>query len=248
MKLVIWSKDMAELLHEKIYNDLLNRILDHQYEEGDMLPTESEMEQIYAASKAPIRQALTRLQKAGFIIRKAGKGTFVSGRVNWPHANMGGHAEEFLQKGPLLYCKTLTIVDKALTHAETAYMHRETGSTALYLERMRYYKDKPIHYLQHYIIDPGVNLKEKLQLEGNFSSLLALYDKYGIKFGKTEDVLEAVAAPARVAEHLDVAKGTPLLLINRCTYNKDGSLLEFVKFYILTKEWKYRAYYLDDFV
>lgn len=239
---------MSELLHEKIYNDLLSKIRAHQYEEGDVLPTESEMERIYGASKAPIRQALMRLHKEGFIIRKAGKGTFVSGRVNWPYANMGGHGEEFAAKGPLLYCKTLQIADVTLSSAESVYMHREAGSAALYVERVRYYKDKPIHYLQHYILDPGIMLKERLQTEGHFSSLLALYDKYGIKIGKTEDVLEAVAASAKVAEHLGVSKGAPVLLINRCTFNSDGTLLEFVRFYILTQNWKYRAHYSENYI
>lgn len=239
---------MSELLHERIYADLLRKIKEHLYDEGDMLPTENEMEGIYNASKAPIRQALTRLHKEGFIIRKAGKGTFVAGRSSWPHVNLGGHAEEFAAKGKLLYCKTLSVEPVLITAAEEAYMQQPVGTSALYVERVRYYQDAPVHYLQHYILDSGLKLQERLRQEGNFSSLLYLYDKYGIRISKTDDELEAVAASDSVAAQLQVAEGTPLLRINRCTYRDDGSLLEFVRFYILTDNWKYRAHYRSTYL
>mgnify|MGYP001297240977 CR=1 FL=1 len=56
---------MTESLHEKIYNELLHKIKTHFYEEGDQLPTEAELALQYNASKAPVRQALDRLQQEG---------------------------------------------------------------------------------------------------------------------------------------------------------------------------------------
>lgn len=234
---------MAEPLHELIYQDIKKKIMEHIYTEGSLLPTELEMESIYNASRAPVRQALSRLSKDGYIFRRAGKGTFVAGRLNWPFPQLGGHAQEFAKKGKYLHCETISIIEKHPSIALARVMGISPDENILNVKRVRYYKDKPIHYLCHYIL--GVD-KDFLIKEGNFSSLHAIYVQLGIDIGSTEDELEAMAATSEMANILNIAEGTPILCINRKTFKKDGTLLEFMHYYINSKEWKYRTKYVLD--
>ena len=233
---------MTESLHEKIYNELLHKIKTHFYEEGDQLPTEAELALQYNASKAPVRQALDRLQQEGFILRRPGKGTFIAGRREWPHLNLGGFEQDFEENNQYLYCKTLSVEDQPLPKEIAEAEGIPASTPAVSVRRIRYFKDKPLYYLHHFIFEVDSTLIKK---EGNFSSLLAIYDQKHIPIVRTEDELQAVPAPQQVAELLKVPPHTAVLLINRKTYREKDRLLEFVRFYVLTEEWKYRVHYQE---
>ena len=73
--------------------------------------------------------------------------------------------------------------------------------------------------------------------------MLALYDKYHRAIGQTAEVLEAVGAQGEAAKQLQVPEGTPVMQVSRKTYGQDGRLVEYVRFYVLTADWKYRTSY-----
>jgi len=49
---------------------------------GDQLPTELQLCEVHAISRAPVRQALTELAGEGWVYRRAGQGTFVAPQVH----------------------------------------------------------------------------------------------------------------------------------------------------------------------
>lgn len=64
----------------KIYSDILNRILQGEYKEGDRLPTEHALAARFAASRPTVREALARLRADGIIMTRHGAGTTVARR------------------------------------------------------------------------------------------------------------------------------------------------------------------------
>lgn len=226
-------------LNAMVYKDLYNKIKTGYYKEGDLLPTEVEMESIYGISRAPIRQALGKLVNEGLVKRQAGKGTFVSFINNLAYSEMNGFGQEFLEKGNKLECKTLLIKSKKLP-ADIAGKLDIDVVKAAYLERVRLYKSQPIQFLRHYVfcLSP-----DKLKQEGDFHSLLEVYDKHSIDITGAKEVIEAIGADAAVAEALCVEQGTPLLHIERTTYYDQERIAEYLDFYILTAKWKYRMSY-----
>mgnify|MGYP000056124999 FL=1 len=231
---------MKEPIYETIYQDLLKKIEGHVYGEGAKLPTEKELCATFGASKAPVRQALEKLSMEGFIDRRAGKGTFVKGLKKWPHVELSGFGQEFSQKAAYLTCHTLSVQEKHCPTGLANLLEVPVGTGMVSVRRLRFYKERPIYYLQHYII--GV-AGEFIRSKENFSSMLALYDELHIPIQRTKDEIQAVGAPPEIAALLQIPYGTPLMLVNRRTYREDGSLLEYVSFYILTENWKYRAEY-----
>ncbi|HEY3600061.1 MAG TPA: FadR/GntR family transcriptional regulator [Paraburkholderia sp.] len=67
-------------LPDKIYGDILNRILDGEYQEGERLPTEHALAERFDTSRPTIREALARLRADGIIVTRHGSGTTVARR------------------------------------------------------------------------------------------------------------------------------------------------------------------------
>lgn len=67
----------AKSLAREVMNDLVERIRQGVYRPGDRLPTEPEIMAEQGVSRTVVREALSRLQAAGFAETKHGVGTFV---------------------------------------------------------------------------------------------------------------------------------------------------------------------------
>ena len=67
-------------LYFQLKEQIRQRILDGEYKEGDLIPSEREFSDRYELSSTTIRRALNDLVQENFLERKAGKGTFVRRR------------------------------------------------------------------------------------------------------------------------------------------------------------------------
>ncbi len=61
----------------RIYSDILNRIIDGEYNEGDRLPTEHALAEQFSTSRPTVREALAQLRADGIIATRHGSGTTV---------------------------------------------------------------------------------------------------------------------------------------------------------------------------
>ena len=68
-------------LYRKISEDLRNRIISGEYQNGDSLPSERELSEMFGVERMTVRRALDLLVKDGLIIKKAGYGS----RVTYSH-------------------------------------------------------------------------------------------------------------------------------------------------------------------
>lgn len=64
-------------MYEQIYDDLAEQIRTKHYKEGDRVPSEKELAELYNVSRITSKKALELLANEGFIIRLPGKGSFV---------------------------------------------------------------------------------------------------------------------------------------------------------------------------
>ncbi|MCI8417696.1 MAG: FadR family transcriptional regulator [Lachnospiraceae bacterium] len=62
---------------EEVYNQLVQGILNGDWEKGCLLPSENELAQKFQVSRVPIREAIQRLKAMGVVESQQGKGTYV---------------------------------------------------------------------------------------------------------------------------------------------------------------------------
>ncbi|MDR5824825.1 FadR/GntR family transcriptional regulator [Caballeronia sp. LZ043] len=67
-------------LADRIYSDILNRIVEGEFKEGDRLLTEHALAERFATSRPTVREALARLRADGIIVTRRGSGTVVGRR------------------------------------------------------------------------------------------------------------------------------------------------------------------------
>ena len=69
-------------LWSQLYDILESRILNGEYKEGEVLPSELSLMEEFEVSRVTVRQAMDKLINAKLIVRKRGKGTIVLKREN----------------------------------------------------------------------------------------------------------------------------------------------------------------------
>lgn len=69
-----------ERLGDRLYGQILDQIVSGTLKEGDKLPSENQICQLFGVSRPTVREALMRLQADGLVISRQGSGTYVQRR------------------------------------------------------------------------------------------------------------------------------------------------------------------------
>ena len=175
------------------------------------------------------RQALQLLKSQGFAARHRGRGTFVTlPKVEKDIAHLAGFTAEMQALGmkassQLLASETITATDEVATQLAI-----ETGSPAFRLCRLRLADGLPVAIEESYLSKakfPGI---EKLHFVRR-SLYQTLRERYGVRFGIADEILEARAATRQEAELLKIPSRSSLLVISRTLMNIDGEPVEMAR-------------------
>lgn len=71
------SRRQGEKLSDRVYGDIIDRIIQGEYHEGQRLPSEESLAQHHGVSRPIVRQALSRLREDGLLRSHRGAGSFV---------------------------------------------------------------------------------------------------------------------------------------------------------------------------
>ncbi|MFC3419015.1 GntR family transcriptional regulator [Salinicoccus hispanicus] len=230
-------------LNEQVYNDLLTQIHNGFYNIGEKIPTEKELMEKYSISRSPVRDALKRLQNEGYINRIPKNGSIViaSSRVNRTISYKGGFSKYFSENWDEI--KTITLDISEVNDSEIAEKLSLKNNNLLRLLRVRKYKGKPVFFLKtYYPIDFLSHVSEQDFYEVN-NLRDWIQSKASIQFKYTNETLESVEADRLVQNHLELESGSPVLKINRLTYDSEHLPAEFVEYYVNTEIWKYHIDY-----
>lgn len=232
-------------LTQQIFEDIYNKIKTGYYSVGDLLPTEYEMQEIYGVSRAPVREALKRLQNEGFIVRKAGVGSVVAENTVFSRwAPMGGFSYHFRNKTSHIECNTIdvsiAIVDKSIT--DRLKVAEETP--LVQVTRVRKENNIPMFLLKHYYVDVDM---EKIKEAGDILYMRQFASQVlGIEFQYVDEELMACNADLQLSHYLNTEVGKALLKSKRISYNSNYEPVEYVEYYVNTDNWPYKILFSKD--
>ena len=197
---------------------------------GDLLPSEAELCQALHISRNTVRQAIGMLEDEGLVVRKRGRGTFVSDPASNPRGVRYSFTTEVtsLGKDP-----SSTLVDFQILDASGAICERMelTAGTPVYcFTRVRNVDGAPLiletSYYPQYTYP---HLTEELLQTHSFYSLL--YHEGIVPFS-AEESYAPVTLNSDQAELLHVAAGSCAFYHQRRTRAEDGRIYEYTRSYI----------------
>ena len=205
-----------ELLYRKLQQNIKAQIIAGIYKEGDLLPSETELQQIYAVTRSTVRQALGELVKERYIRKKKGKGSFVMKRQRHTLGllSVKGFTEVVSEKK--MAVSTFILQKPVVTPWDDSFFYPlddvEVKVGCIFLKRLRCVEDEPVMLETTYV--SNVNLPRFCTRPFVKNSLFeTLSVNYALEITRVEQDLRAVTADVEAAVHLRVEIGSPLLLI-----------------------------------
>jgi DNA-binding GntR family transcriptional regulator len=201
--------------YRKLYEILRKHILDGVYREGNFLPSENELCQLYGMTRPTVRQSLSTLSNDGYIRKHQGKGSIVH---NLPKEigilSVSGTTSAVGDRK----LKTTIIVKPVLMQWPADFMftltNLEKESGCIYMERVRFLEDIPIFYDISYIANLNLPRITARQFE-NKSLFQILRDYYRIEIKSGEQRIKAIPANTKISRFLHLKKDQPVLHLER---------------------------------
>ncbi|WP_170214945.1 MULTISPECIES: GntR family transcriptional regulator [Streptomyces] len=209
-------------LHARISDDLRGRIHDWELSPGDLLPSESALQEQFAVSRSVVRQALSTLEAEGLVRRAKGRGTVVAprGELHRDVDLSSGLMAQLQQRGT----RTTTEVLR-LEQAEPPQHVTSLGAPVTLLERLRRVDGRPAAFIRTYLpVGIGEALGREALTDTSLHQVVA--EVTGRRVADGRRTIRAVAAAPPLDTVLDVAAGAPLLLLEGMSVDQDGRPVE----------------------
>lgn len=225
-------------LYKQVYDTLIVRLADGFWKPGAALPSEFSLADQLGVSQGTVRKALNQLVAENILVRRQGKGTYVSEHTQessmfrfFRYREAGG--DDLIPVTEIIDIKTRQANDR-----EAEKLNLEAERRVVQVTRIRSINGKPAIFervLQPLAVFPDID--KELELP---NSLYTLYqEKYNISIVEVRDELQAVSLPKDIAEHLKLAVNSPALMTERASINIDGRVAEWSQAFCSTDNFVY---------
>jgi GntR family transcriptional regulator len=213
----------------QIQDYLIDWIETNRLAPGDLIPTERELSEKFGVSRMTVRHAITSLVSKGLINRIQGKGSYVAEpKVEHDIGLLLSFTESTLSKGIKPGGKILQFTQIEADEKLARFLNLGLGKRVHHLVRLRFGNNVPMVIERCYF--PVYRFPQiELYDLGNQSLYHIWKDVYGTSFGRMRQTLEPVAADEFEAQVLEVPIGSPVMLVERLTYDAVGTPIEYAK-------------------
>ncbi|CAM3788869.1 GntR family transcriptional regulator [Mesobacillus zeae] len=211
-----------------------------ELEPGDALPSEREYSETYQISRMTVRQAVNQLVQNGMLYRQQGKGTFVAERkIEKQLLGLTSFTEDMQGRG-VQTSSDVVEFNIVLANAYIAGQMQLKKKDPVYeIKRIRLAENTPMAYEITYL---PATLLNGLTKEAAAQSIYRYIEQHlNSPIGQAKQTIEASAADDVEAEYLQIAKGSPILLIERNTRLKDGTPVELAKSVYRADRYKFKV-------
>jgi GntR family transcriptional regulator len=212
------------------YYQQLKRILVTEIQslnEGDLLPSESDLCRTYSVSRTVVRQALDEIEREGLVVKVKGKGTFVTGRkmnTSFVQHSLGFY-DSMVKAGHTVRSRVLCNELGPSPVSLAPLFGLGIGDEVIIFDRIRTVDDRPVQVVRTTL--PSRMFPGFTDLDMTDRSLYqVMADIYGVRPAGGSRSIEAEAMPADIAADLGVEPGMPALRIESISRNTDGVVFE----------------------
>lgn len=246
------DETLPEPLYAQLRDILKNKIVQGEYPVGKRIPSEDQLNAQYGVSRITIRRALSELANEGYLIKRVGKGSYVSDSwaktdvsskvsVRFPQNNdvqafsESCLANDLIPGATLVRCLQISGIE-----SERSFFGFGSDGKLLLVERIRTADGLPIMVEENLFPYDRYSFIEDEDLTD-----VSLYKLIGCH-GYTEPclrepcALELEKCPQKYATLLEVPAGEPLFCLTGRYYDSDGSAMYLGKQHIVGTRYTFR--------
>jgi len=207
-------------LRSQIISHVVGRIISGEWKPGDRIPSEHALTVMLGVSRMTVHHALRDLAGRGFLVRRAGSGTFVAEPsayvTEYRHLDI---IDEVTKRGGLYRGEVLRRELRRASTVEAAAFEIDNQASLFHAMILHYENDAPIE-LEDRLIAPRFlpdAMAIDLTRQTMFSRLMLVRPHR-----EGSEALRAITGSPGEVELLGVDTGTPLLEVVRRTWSPEG--------------------------
>jgi GntR family transcriptional regulator len=214
----------------QIADRLRASIASGEFQPGDVLPSEAEINVAFKVSRTTARASLDRLRQEGLISRKSGLGSVVlKPKVEQPVNQLASFAEDMRRRGLKASYATFIAAPAAPSAEAARALGIDGNASAFFIQRLLLANDEPMGMSESWLAPSalGDNAGPTTEELDAGSLYQWLSSRCGIQIAGAKEFIEAAVADAAMSQWLDVATGAPLLVARRRSHSVDGAPIEY---------------------
>jgi GntR family transcriptional regulator len=228
-------------LYQQIKALITQSLQSGEWKPGEMIPSEVELATRFKVSQGTVRKAIDELATENLVMRRQGKGTFVS-----THHEERAHFR-FLRLMPdegVPHHPDNKIIDvkRLRAPAEVArLLDLKAGDAVVYIKRVQSFEGEPTILEELWLpglLFKGLTAERLVEYKGPMYGLFE--SEFGTRMIRATEKIRAVAADAAAAEFLHVLEGTPLLCAERVSFTYGDKAVELRRGLYLTTNHHYQ--------
>jgi GntR family transcriptional regulator len=207
-------------LYAQVKDLMIANIVSGRWKPGQILPSEIVLASEFAVSQGTVRKALNELEAQYLVVRRQGRGTFVSEHT--PQRSLfhffhivGDDGQRELPTSVVVSQRT-----RRPTNQEAQQLRLEPGALVHAIVRLRNLRGRPI-ILERLCLPTAIFPDLELPVGKEMTEeLYVIYQqRYQVMVARAREALRGVAADDTDAQLLQVVAGSPLLEIERIAYD-----------------------------
>ena len=228
-------------LYQQIKALITQSLQSGEWKPGELIPSEVELAGRFKVSQGTVRKAIDELAAENLVMRRQGKGTFVS-----THHEARAHFR-FLRlvpdEGVPHYPESKFIeVKRVRAPADVArLMDLKSGDAVIFIKRVQYFDGVPTIVEELWLpglIFKGLTAERLVEYKGPMYGLFET--EFGTRMIRASEQIRAVCADAGAAHLLNIDLGTPLLSSERVSFTYGDKPVELRRGLYLTSRHHYQ--------
>lgn len=208
-------------LYYQLYELMAREIDSNIYNENDKLPSERELCEKFEISRSTVRQAMSELEKEGYIYKEQGKGIFVSVKsIEKDLLNFYSFTDDMKELGKKPSSRVLDFEKIKASEKIADKLKLDKNEEIYKFTRLRLADKEPMILETTYL--PARRFPELSMEELEETPMYDIFrEKYELNFTNARERFKAVLIRDYESEILQVSKEIPGMMIERSTYENE---------------------------
>jgi GntR family transcriptional regulator len=220
----VLSRSSPEPLYRQLSEHLERAIRSGRFKPGDRLDSEGVLAGRFAVSRITLRQAVDELVRKRLLVRKQGKGTFVTApAVRHDLRRLHGLLGSLFSQSDAASTKLLRYELAPPPADIAALLNLRKGRKALAHDRLYLIASRPAAFGQSWLVPDVAALP---RVKADLLSTEDMMREVGIRVASSQVAIRAEAAGAKIGKLLKLPARAPVLVLHRKSVGDDGVIKE----------------------